>query len=244
MNNVGDFMRGAKIAAAKTLVTLAAWVVYIAGIVYAEIHGWSMMSKGVNPDFLIWAGLGMVALGVTAIMLPIGLHYAFHSALQRIAAFGFYAVDLAILTLNAVIDFGLTSGGQLPAWASMYTAWIVPSTPVIAAFGWSILLLLDPEQAEISMTESLKQSARLALAARLAKKASREDLDAQLDQTADTIAEDLFSGILNDAQRRAAPRNVIPAQARNPRPAPPLPLIHIRRCPRHPPSISLGAPHS
>jgi len=222
MTNVGDFMRGAKIAAAKTLVNLAAWLVYVAGIVYAEIHGWSMMSKGVNPDFIIWAGLGMVALGVTAIMLPIGLHYAFHSALQRIAGFGFYAVDLAILTLNAVIDFGLTSGGTLPGWSSMYISWVVPATPIIAAFGWTVIMLLDPEQAEISMTESLKQSARLALAARLAKKASREDLDAQLDQTADTIAEDLFSGILGDAQRRAAPRNLITAQAR-PLPPPPLP---------------------
>src|SRR5690349_18777988 len=68
---VGDIMNKASGEGLKFWVIAVSVIVYLSGIVYAEVHGLSMLQKGVAPDMRIWATLGMIAAGITAVALPL-----------------------------------------------------------------------------------------------------------------------------------------------------------------------------
>ena len=70
---VGDIMKKSGSDAVKFWVIIASVIVYLAGIAYAEVHGLTMLQKGVAPDLRFWATLGMIAAGVTAVALPVAL---------------------------------------------------------------------------------------------------------------------------------------------------------------------------
>lgn len=161
--SVGDIMSEAAQGALKKLVFLAGITVYIAGVVYAEVHGFSILSRGVNPDFLIWAYIGMVALGISAIALPVALHVWAFDAMHRIATLAFYALDVALLGVNSFVDFGVNTGEALPVWAKMYADFVMPATPVIAAVGWCVLFLLDPATKALIQKHTLRAAVREAL---------------------------------------------------------------------------------
>ena len=194
--SVGNYMQSAKAAATKTLITLAGVLVYVAGVIYAEIHGYSLLSRGVDPDMLIWATMGIIAVGITALALPMGLHYSFHDTMQRIAAFAFYALDLGIMILNAVLDFQTRTGAVPPGWLLGYLEFVVPATPILAALGGSGLALLDPGQKEMAMLENLKASTRQALALRVAEAAKNANINDQVDQAARLVAYEVITGTL------------------------------------------------
>lgn len=206
MDNPGNFMQKGKDQAVRALVSFFGVLVYVAGVVYAEVHGYSLLIRGVDPQFLLWSTVGIVALGITALFLPLGLHYSFHAPLQRIAAFCFYGVDLGLLIFNAVVDYAFKTGtGQaLPGWLGAYMEYILPATPIIAAVGWSLLALLDPGQKERGMIETLKASTREALAARIAEQAKAVDVSTAVDQAAAQMARDIVSGALGASVAHAS----------------------------------------
>lgn len=210
--SVGNFMQSGRDQAIKSLVTLLGIVVYVAGVVYAEVHGYAMLSKGVNPDMLVWATLGIVALGLTALTLPLGLHYSFHAPLQKIAAYMFYMLDLALLIMNAVVDFNIESGGGagLPAWAAMYIVWVVPATPIIAALGWSLLWTLDPSSAQRGLIEAMRVGTEQALAARIMEQAKSVDIEESVDRAAAQLARDVIQQTLGHSAGFASRRSLNP----------------------------------
>lgn len=174
--SVGDIMQEAKLATMKRLVMLAGIVVYIAGVVYAEVHGFSLLSGGVQSDFLVWAYLGMVALGVSALALPLALHVWTFDATQRIAAFAFYFVDIALLAVNSFVDFETNTGQTLASWAQVYADYVLPATPVLCAVGWGLLFLLDPSQRLLQIQQTLKAAMQEALAAQIVEAAKGGDV--------------------------------------------------------------------
>jgi hypothetical protein len=192
----GDIMAEGAQRALKKIVIFLGILVYLAGIVYAEVHGLSILSKGVNPDFLMWAYIGMVALGVTAVALPLALHVWCFEAMHRIAAFVFYAVDIALLGINSFVDFGVNTGEALPQWAQLYADFVMPATPVIAAVGWSILFLLDPATKALIMGHTLRASIREALSQRIITAARGENVSEAVNNAArlevDRSLSDLF----------------------------------------------------
>lgn len=214
--NIGGVMQQGRNQAVKVLVSLAGVVVYVAGVVYAEVHGYSLLTKGIDPDMLIWAVIGIFALGITALALPLGLHFKFHAELERIAAFAFYAVDLSLMIGNAVIDYGLRTGNILPAWADLYRTWVIPTTPIIVALGWSLLWLLDPGQRELAMVEKLRASTREVLANRIAEQAKSASVEAEVDAAASQMVRDIVGAALSSsvaANRRTLPANTIDVQS-------------------------------
>ena len=126
----------------KSLAFMSGVLVYVGMLLYSGVHNYSLMTRGVAPDMLVWAVLGVVALEISAAALPIALHFWTHAPMHRIAAFAFYAVDLGLIFLNVILDFALTSGEAMPEWMGMYLFYGVPATPVLAGLGWSILLSL------------------------------------------------------------------------------------------------------
>lgn len=198
-NSIGSIMANGRTDAAKTLTTAAAVVVYAAGIVYAEVHGWALMVRGVDPQMLAFAAVGMIALGITALALPLGLHAVYYADLQRYIAFGFYAVDLAALILNAALDYGLRTGGALPGWASAWLVWGVPSMPIVAAIGWSALWFTGPEAKSRAIRERTAAAAEMALADAVVA-ASR---DAALSDHVRAVAENMAAAIVTQRLAQA-----------------------------------------
>src|SRR5690242_9068159 len=92
---VGDIMQKAQGEGLKWLVIVLSAVVYLAGIVYAEVHGLTMLQAGVVPEMRIWATLGMVAAGISAVIFPIALKVWTIESKQRITASLFYIADFA-----------------------------------------------------------------------------------------------------------------------------------------------------
>lgn len=208
--NIGDIMSEGRNRALKALAIFAGILVYLGMIVYSGIHNYSLMTAGVPPDLLIWAVVGVIALEITAVALPIALHWWTHSALQRIATFGFYFLDLALIFLNVVLDFAINAGSTPPAWMQYYLFYGVPATPVIAGLGWSILFLLDPSQRERGMVEGLRASTREALATRIALAARSADIDEMVEHAAQHMAFDIVQATLG----APVSRRVIPGTAR------------------------------
>lgn len=207
--NIGDLMTVNRNKTIKGIAFFASVVVYVAGIIYAEVHGFSMMARGVDPDFLIWAQLGMVALGLTALALPLAIHYWTHAPAQYFAAMAFYAVDLGLLIFNAVVDFAIQSGGELPAWGVTYAAYIVPATPILCALGWTVIWLLDPESKELAMREQLGASTREALALRVAEAAKDADIDSMVAGAAAEMARNVVTSVLGHAVDSTSSHSVI-----------------------------------
>ena len=155
---IGEIMKESTRRGIVTVVKIGAALVYLAMIAYAEAHGINMLTKGVNPDFLIWAYAGMIALGLTAILLPLAIHFWTFDPVQRITAYLFYAVDLVLLGVNTFTDYGANTGSQLTSWALLYRDYIMPATPVIAGIGWSILWLMDVESKQLAQRLTLRNS--------------------------------------------------------------------------------------
>jgi len=206
-------MNEGKTRAIKTLVIFAGVLVYIAGVLYAEVHGYSMLVNGIDPAMFLWAVLGMVALGITALTLPLALHYWTHQPMHRLAALGFYAVDLGLLALNAVTDFANQTGEALPQWQQFYMSYGVPTTPVIAALGWAILFLLDPSQKMRAMAETLKASTQEVLSNRIAEAAKSADISAAIESAAQAMAADIVKASLGAAVQRSQPAPAQPLLA-------------------------------
>jgi len=204
--SVGNEMNEGKSKAIKGFLVAASIVVYLVGIMYAEVHGYSLLSKGINPDLLVWALLGIFALGITAIALPAGLHFWFHSPQQKIFAFAFYAVDLGLLFMNAVADNAYVRNETMPFWIGLYLLYVVPATPVIAALGWSMIWILDPSSRERSMIESLRASARETLARKIMIAASQQDVTQQVDEAAKIMARSIVSQTLGISVASVTPR--------------------------------------
>jgi hypothetical protein len=141
---VGDIMQKMSAEGLKWLVIVASAAVYLAGIVYAEVHGLTMLQKGVAPDMRLWASVGMIAAGISAVLFPIALQVWAIEARHRLATLLFYVADGAFLAFNAFTDFNTQTGQQLAPWAQTYVTYILPASPVIVAAMWSILWELDP----------------------------------------------------------------------------------------------------
>ena len=207
--SIGDVMTDGKNQALKTLAILAGAFVYLGMILYSAVHNWRLLTTGIEPDMVIWAGLGVVALEISAIALPVALHWWCHAPLQRFLAFGFYALDLGLIFLNVILDYAINTGGALPAWLQIYLFFVVPATPVIAGLGWSLLFLLDPSQQERGMIESLRAATRQSLANKVAEAARSADLSDQVEKAASIMAGDIIRQTLGASVTNTRPANVV-----------------------------------
>lgn len=173
---VGDIMKKSGSDAIKFWVIVVSAIVYLAGIVYAEVHGLTMLSKGVAPDMRIWAYLGMIAAGITAVNLPVGLKTWTIEARQRIAAYAFYALDFAFLVFNAFTDFNTQQGQVLAPWAQTYVTYILPASPIVVAAGWALLWELDPAVREKITLLTLRAAMKKKMADKVADAAKGQNV--------------------------------------------------------------------
>ena len=173
---VGDIMTKASGEGWKWLVVVASAFVYLAGIVYAEVHGLTMLQKGVVPEMRFWAGMGMIAAGVSAVLFPIALKTWAIEARHRIVTTLFYALDFAFLAFNAFTDFNTNAGQQLAPWAVTYVTYILPASPVVVAAMWAVLWELDPHVRQKILQLTLRAAMREKMARKVADAARGQNV--------------------------------------------------------------------
>ena len=173
---VGDIMQKMSGEGLKWFVIVVSALIYAAGIVYAEVHGLTMLQKGVAPDMRIWATLGMVAAGMPAVIMPITLKVWTIEARQRIAAYLFYALDFAFLIFNAFTDFNTQSGQQLAPWAQTYVTYVLPASPIVVGAMWAILWELDPAVREKIQLLTLRMAMKQKMTRKVADAAKGQNV--------------------------------------------------------------------
>ena len=190
---VGDIMQKASGEGIKFWVIVVSAIIYLAGIVYAEVHGLTMLQKGVTPDMRIWAMLGMIAAGMSAILFPIALKVWTIEAKQRLAAYAFYVLDFAFLAFNAFTDFNTNAGQTLAPWALSYTTYILPASPVIVGAMWAILWELDPNVKQKILALTLRAAMKEKMARKVADAAKGQNVSAVVNAAAEREVERALS---------------------------------------------------
>ena len=186
---VGDMMKKASGEGLKFWMIVISAMIYLTGIVYAEVHGLTMLQKGVAPGVRIWATLGMVAAGMTAVIMPVTLKVWTIEAKQRLFAYFFYALDFAFLIFNAFTDFNTQTGQQLAPWAQSYVTYVLPASPVVITLLWAIVWELDPSVKEKVLLLSLRAAMKQKMAQRVAEAAKGHNVSSVVNAAAEREVE-------------------------------------------------------
>jgi hypothetical protein len=158
--------------------------VYLAAVVYAEVHGLTMLQKGVVPDMRIWANMGMIAAGVSAILFPIALKVWAIEAKHRIAATIFYVLDFGFLIFNSFTDFNIQQINTMVPWAKAYVTYILPASPVVVGAMWAILFQLDPDVRQKILQLTLRAAMREKMARKVADAAKGQSVTQAVNEAA------------------------------------------------------------
>jgi hypothetical protein len=172
--------------------------------VYAEVHGLTMLQKGVAPEMRFWAGAGMIAAGVSAVLFPIALKSWAIEAKHRIVTTAFYVLDFAFLAFNAFTDFNTNAGGTLAPWAVTYVTYILPASPVIVAAMWAILWELDPNVKQKVLALTLRMAMREKMARKVADAARGQNVTAVVNAAAEREVERALTELFGQPVRPVA----------------------------------------
>jgi len=190
--------------ALRGLAVFLSLVIYLAGLVYAGVRSYSLFAATIAPDLLPLAVLGIVALELTAVGLPLAIHFWTAPGAQRLAALGFYLLDLALIVANAILDAARHSGDLLPGFLTAYGVYAVPALPVVCMVGWALLWALDPASREHDMAATVRAATHEALMAQIQKAAESVDITEAVESAAGEAARALVGETLGRAPRRAA----------------------------------------
>jgi hypothetical protein len=188
---VGDLMQEARRRAFRSLVLFLGIAAYAVALIYAGVHNYALLTRGVAPELIIFALLGLFGLEISAIALPLAVHFWTAPGLHRIAALAFYAVDALLLFGNSILDFHLNAGLALPAWMDLYLRYIAPATPLVVGAMWATLFILDPANRLRDVEMEMAAAARLALAARIAEAARAAEVNEIVEAAARQMAMEL-----------------------------------------------------
>lgn len=190
--------------ALKGLAVTLSLIVYLAGLLYAGVRSYSLFAATIAPDLLPLAVLGIVALELSAVGLPLAIHYWTAPGAQRLAALGFYLLDLGLIVGNSILDAARHSGDLLPGFLTAYGVYAVPATPVVCMVGWALLWALDPASREHDMIATVRSATHEALMAQIQKAAESVDITESVERAAGEAARVLVGETLGRAPRRAA----------------------------------------
>lgn len=217
MTTVSKAMQDNQHKALKGLAVTLSLIVYIAGLAYAGVRSYTLFAATIDAALLPLAVLGIVALEVSAIALPLAIHFWTQPGAQRLAAMAFYGLDLALIGANAVLDAAHHSGADVVAPLQAYGVYIVPVLPLVCMAGWSLIWLLDASSRERDMRETVKAATQEALLAQIQKAVEQADITQAVEQAAGEAARALVGETLGNAPKRltaapvAAQRPIVPA---------------------------------
>mgnify|MGYP001568634858 CR=1 FL=1 len=159
-------------------------LVYLAGLGYAGVRTYTLFRDTVEAEFRLLALLGIIALEISALALPVAIHFWTAPGSQRSVALIFYGADLVLIAGNAILDAARHSGTLLPEFMSAYGTFGVPALPIFCMVGWALIWMLDPTSQERDMIASVRAGARKALLSSILKAAGAADVSEQVQDAA------------------------------------------------------------
>lgn len=158
--------------------------VYGAALVYAGVRSFDLFARTLPPDMLALALLGIVALEVTALGLPLAVHFWTAPGQQRMIAYGFYGLDLLLIVGNSILDAAQNAGTILPGFMQWYGILAVPGLPVFCMIGWALIWLTDPTTREHDMRAAVRAATREALFGRIIEETAAADITEEVQEAA------------------------------------------------------------
>jgi hypothetical protein len=187
-------------------------LVYIAGLGYAAVRTYSLFASTINPDLIPVAVLGIIALEISAIALPIAIHYWTEVGIQRIVAVTFYIVDLLMISLNSVIDAARHSGSVVPEFLTAYATYMLPALPILCICGWALVWATDSASREADAIAEVKGATFDAMMQQMREATDDLDIREQVKITAAESARFLVGEVLGQQPKRLSSPMSIPAQ--------------------------------
>ncbi len=130
--------------ALKMVAIALAALTYAGAVMYGDIQFLQVMDKAFPNDGILraLAMAGAVMTAVSALTLPLALHWWFSPGLQFLWGIAFWVLDILALGLNTILAYQIAIGKV----DSMLVTWqmISPATPLLAVIGWGLAFLLDP----------------------------------------------------------------------------------------------------
>ncbi len=128
---------------AKAVLIVLAGIIYVVGVVYADVMFLSIVQAMFPTGFLrTFAVVGAFLAGFTAILLPVAMHWWFAPGAQKIVGYLFYALDLGMMVLNVILAFQINQAGALDSNLALWKSFC-PAVPVVCIIGWGLLYTLD-----------------------------------------------------------------------------------------------------
>lgn len=220
MNSISSNMRENSRRALRGLAVVLSFVVYAAALVYAGVRSYDLFARTLPADMLPLAVLGIVALEVTAMGLPLAIHFWTEPGTQRLTAYGFYALDLALIIGNSVLDAAQNSGTILPEFMRAYGTFAVPGLPVICMLGWALIWLFDPSTREHDMIAATQAAVRASLLEKIRAEVDDADIGADVRSAARAVTRSIVGDTLGQAERRTNTRRTKAQPEPEPTPAP------------------------
>src|SRR5258708_35509399 len=108
---------------AKAVLIVLAGIIYVVGVVYADVMFLSIVQAMFPTGFLrTFAVVGAFLAGFTAILLPVAMHWWFAPGAQKIVGYLFYALDLGMMVLNVILAFQINQAGGVDSHLSHWTS--------------------------------------------------------------------------------------------------------------------------
>ena len=177
-------------------------IVYAAALVYAGVRSYDLFARTLPPDMLSLAMLGIVALEVTALALPLAIHFWTAPGQQRMIAFGFYGVDMALIIANSILDAAQNAGTILPGFMQWYGVFAVPGLPVFCMIGWALIWMTDPTTREHDLRAAVKAATREALYGRIVEETAAADITEEVQAAARAQVREIVGETLTRAPRQ------------------------------------------
>lgn len=137
-------MKGRNGEGLKLFAIAGAALTYAGAVIYGDIMFLQVVSKTFPGSGVLQAlaYAGAIVTAVSALILPIALHWWFSPGSQFIWGLIFWGLDIFALGANSILAFEIATGGK----DSFIEVWQVmsPATPLLAVVGWGIAFLLDP----------------------------------------------------------------------------------------------------
>lgn len=206
MNTISGNMREQGRRALGGLAVALSLIVYGAALVYAGVRSYDLFARTLPADMLAPALLGILALEASALGLPLAIHYWTEPGTQRMTAYGFYAIDLALIIGNSILDAAHNAGTILPGFMQFYGTFAVPGLPVLCMVGWSLIWLFDPTTREHDMVAATRAGVRATLLEKVKQAADNADISAQVDRSARAQVAAIVGETLGSSERRAGSR--------------------------------------
>lgn len=185
-------------------------IVYGAALIYAGVRSYDLFARTLPADMISLALLGIVALEVTALGLPLAIHFWTSPGQQRLIAFGFYGLDLLLIIGNSILDAAQNAGTILPGFMQWYGVFAVPGLPVFCMIGWALIWMTDPTTREHDMRAAVRAATREALFERITEETASADIGEDVRAAAAELAREIVGETLARAPRRlSAPSSAI-----------------------------------